>query len=109
MLTTGRALLIIGIVAFITFGTRVLPFLFFRNRQTPRFISYLGAVLPMSIMAMLIVYCLKGVTPLAYPYGLPEVIAVGAVVGLHLWRRNTLVSILGGTVVYMLLVQLVFV
>lgn len=69
---------------------------------------YLGAVLPAAIMAVLVVYCLKGVTPLAYPYGLPEFFSVALVVVLHLWKGNTLASIALGTVCYMVLVQGVF-
>ena len=71
--------------------------------------KYLGAVLPYAVMAMLVVYCLKGAMPLSYPYGLPELIGVLATAGLHLYKRNTLLSIAGGTAVYMLMVQCVFV
>jgi branched-subunit amino acid transport protein AzlD len=105
---TGTALVIIGIVALVTFFTRVLPFLFFKNRETPKIIAYLGQVLPMAIMAMLMVYCLKSISFTAYPYGLPECIAIAIVVLLHIWKRNTLISILAGTVAYMLLVQIIF-
>lgn len=88
---------------------RFLPFVIFgNNRETPAFITYLGKVLPYAIMAMLVVYCLKSVSFLSAPYGIPEAIAVAAVVLLHLWKRNTLVSIVGGTVCYMVLIQMVF-
>ena len=71
--------------------------------------EYLGHVLPAAMMGLLVVYCLKGVTLTAAPYGIPELIGVAVTAGLHLWRRNTLLSIAAGTVVYMVLVQLVFV
>lgn len=101
--------LLVAVVSLVTIALRFLPFLIFgNNRETPGFISYLGKVLPYAIMAMLVVYCLKGVSFMNAPYGIPEAIAVIAVVLLHLWKRNTLLSIVGGTVGYMLLVQLVF-
>ncbi len=102
------AALAVAIMAGVTLLLRVLPFLIFGKRETPPFVQFLGKYLPYSIMGMLVVYCLKGVRPLAFPYGLPELIAVCTVVLLHIWKRNTLLSILGGTVAYMLLVQLVF-
>lgn len=101
---------IILLVAAVTLATRAAPFLIFRDHEkTPKFINYLGKVLPFAIMGMLIVYCLKGSSFTAYPYALPELIAVAAVILLHLWKRNNLVSICGGTAVYMILVQFVFV
>ncbi len=102
-------ILLIIVITLVTMLTRFLPFLIFRgNAQTPPLISYLGRVLPYAIMGMLVVYCLKGISFAAPPYGLPELLGVSAVVLLHLWKRNTLLSIAGGTVCYMLLVQLVF-
>lgn len=100
--------LMIGLIAIVTALLRFLPFIVFKNRETPVYIAYLGKVLPYAIMGMLVVYCLKGVSLLHDPYGLPELIAVAIVVVAHVWRRNTLLSILSGTVVYMILVQLVF-
>ena len=109
-LTTLQTLAIILAVAAGTQLTRWLPFwLFPENRQPPAAIVYLGRVLPPAMMGLLVAYCLKDVSVSASPYGIPELIALAAVVGLHLWRRNVLLSIGGGTVVYMLLVQLVFV
>ena len=100
---------LIAVMALVTAGLRFLPFLIFgEKRQTPRLITYLGKVLPYAIMAMLVVYCLKAVTPLEYPYALPELIGCSVVVLLHIWKRNTLLSIAGGTICYMLLLQLVF-
>ena len=78
------------------------------KKPTPRYIQYLGKVLPGAIFAMLMVYCLRNVTPLAGSHGLPELIAVAATVGLHVWKRQTLLSIAAGTILYMLLVQFVF-
>ena len=92
-----------------TMLTRFLPFVVFSSkRPTPRYIQYLGNVLPGAIFAMLVVYCLRNVNVLQYSYGLPELIAIAVTVGLHLWKRQMLVSIAGGTICYMLLMQLVF-
>lgn len=89
--------------------TRFLPFLLFsRKEKIPKIMLYLGSVLPHSAMAMLLVYCLKDVSLLHRPHGLPELIAVAFTAGLHLWRKNVLLSIAGGTVLYMMLVQKVF-
>ena len=102
-------ILLIVVITLVTMLTRFLPFLIFRgDTQTPPLISYLGRVLPYAIMGMLVVYCLKGISFVSAPYGLPELLGVAAVVALHLWKRNTLLSIAGGTVCYMLLVQLIF-
>ena len=103
------ALLAILVVGAVTLMIRALPFIFFRRRKTPSVVLYLGQVLPIAIMAILVIYCLKDITPTAYPFGLPEIIAAGIVVGLHVWKHNTLISIFSGTVAYMLMVQLVFV
>lgn len=103
------ALLTIIVAALVTVLLRFLPFIIFKgNRETPKIISYLGKYLPYAIMAMLVVYCLKSVSLTAYPFGLPELVGVAVVVLLHIWKRNTLLSIASGTVVYMLLIQLVF-
>lgn len=89
--------------------TRFLSFwLFPAGKQMPKFIRYLGKVLPAAVFGLLVVYCLKNVSILSGSHGLPELIAIGAVVLLHLWKKQMLLSIAGGTVVYMLLVQLVF-
>ena len=102
-------LLQILVMAAVTALLRFLPFLIFKDSShRPAVISYLGVVLPYAVIGMLVVYCLKNVSLLAAPHGLPELIAILAVVGLHLWRKNTLLSIFGGTAIYMLLVQLVF-
>ena len=102
-------ILLIVVAALVTMATRFLPFLIFgEKRKTPPIIEYLGKVLPFAIMGMLVVYCLKDVSVFAFPYGLPELIACAVVAALHVWKRNSLLSIGGGTVCYMLLVQLVF-
>lgn len=101
--------LTIAVIALVTAALRFLPFLIFReNRKTPPLVSYLGQVLPYAIMGMLVIYCLKGVSFAAFPFGIPEMIGCLVVVLLHIWKRNTLLSIGAGTVCYMLLVQLVF-
>ena len=102
-------ILLIAVAVLVTMATRFLPFLIFgENRKTPAIIEYLGKVLPFAIMGMLVVYCLKDVSVLRFPYGLPEIISCVVVAALHVWKRNSLLSIGGGTVCYMLLVQLVF-
>ena len=105
-----RAAALIAVCAGVTMLLRFLPFLVFGcGRPTPRFITYLAGVLPCAIMAMLVVYCLRGVDLLGPTHGLPELLAGAAVVGLHLWKKNTLLSIAVGTALYMVLVQVVFV
>ena len=104
-----HAIATIAVCALVTAVLRFLPFLIFgENRTTPPVIAYLGKVLPFAIMGMLVVYCLKGVSLASAPFGIPEAIGCAAVAGLHIWKRNTLLSIGAGTVVYMLLVQFVF-
>ena len=89
--------------------TRFLPFLLFpAGKPTPRYIQYLGKVLPSAVFGLLVVYCLRDVSLLSGSHGIPELISIAAVVGLHMWKRQMLLSIAGGTVCYMLLVQLVF-
>lgn len=101
--------LMIAVMALVTAALRFLPFLIFgETRKTPPLISYLGQVLPFAIMGMLVVYCLKDVSFAAAPFGIPEIIGCAVVTLLHIWKRNTLLSIGAGTVCYMLLVQFVF-
>lgn len=107
MLSTSDSLVVIGIIALCTFLTRVIPFLVFpSHKETPKFIKYLGNVLPYAIIGMLIVYCLKGVSLMASPFGFPELMAVLFIVIIHNWKRNTLLSVGGGTAVYMILLQM---
>ncbi len=108
-MTELHGLLLIGVVAAVTILIRLAPFLLFpADKPTPGWVLYLGQMLPSAVIGMLIVYCLRGATPLSFPYGIPEGAALLTVVLLHLWKRNTLLSIAGGTIFYMLLVQLVF-
>lgn len=109
-LTPLQTLCIILAVAAGTQLTRWLPFLLFpENREPPQAVADLGRLLPAAMMGLLVVYCLKDVAWFASPHGAPEALAVLAVVLLHLWRGNVLLSIAGGTALYMLLVQAVFV
>ena len=99
----------IAIIALVTALLRFLPFILFNGkRKTPRIIEKLGKVLPCAIMGMLVVYCLKDMSFLSVEGYLPQIIACLIVVLLHAWKRNTLISIISGTVTYMILVQLVF-
>lgn len=109
-LTPLQTLVIILVIALGTAVTRYLPFLLFpQDKEPPRFIRDLTTLLPPAVMGLLVVYCLKGVSLTAAPYGIPELIGVAATAALHLWQRNTLLSIAAGTVVYIVLVQFVFV
>lgn len=104
-----HAAVTIALIALVTAGLRFLPFLIFgENRKTPTLVTYLGQVLPHAIMGMLVVYCLKGVRLTTSPFGIPELIGCAVVALLHIWKRNTLLSIGAGTLCYMLLIQLVF-
>ena len=106
---TLHSLLIVVVASVVTAALRFIPFLVFgRGKQTPPIISYLGRVLPCAIMGMLVVYCMKDVPFLSAPFGAPEIIGCAIVALLHIWKRNSLLSIGVGTVCYMLLVQLVF-
>ena len=109
-MTLSQQMITILLCSLATILTRFLPFLLFssRHKKTPRYIEYLGRALPAAIFSMLVVYCLKNVSLLSFSYGIPEAIAILCVIGLHLWKRQMLLSIAGGTVAYMLLVQLVF-
>ena len=108
-LTTGQALAIVGAVTLGAIITRFLPFLLFPDsKPVPKVVEYLGRTLPAAMMGLLVVYCLKNVTWTASPHGVPELLAILAVVLLHRWRGNVLLSIAGGTALYMALVQLVF-
>lgn len=104
-----HSVLIIAVAALVTIALRFLPFqIFGEDRKTPPLVAFLGQVLPYAIMGMLVVYCLKDVDITAAPFGIPEAIGCIAVALLHVWKRNTLLSIGLGTVCYMLLVQFVF-
>ena len=109
MINISHTVMVIAVAAVITAALRFIPFLVFGGKkEPPACINYLGKVLPGAIMAMLVVYCLKGISFVRAPFGIPELISVAVVAGLHVWKRNTLFSIICGTVCYMLLVQFVF-
>ena len=108
-MTVTQQIVTIAMVVLGTVLTRFLPFLLFpAGRPTPRYIRYLGTVLPAAVFGLLVVYCLKDVSLLTGSRGLPELIAIAVVAVLHLWKGQMLLSIAGGTVCYMLLVQMVF-
>lgn len=108
-MTFEQKMITIGMVVLGTAITRFLPFLVFPSgKLTPKYIRYLGKVLPAAIFGLLVVYSLKNVNPLAGSHGIPELLSILLVIGLHLWRRQMLLSIAGGTIFYMVLVQLVF-
>lgn len=108
-MTLTQRLVTIALCALATMLTRFLPFLLFSSsRPTPKYVRYLGRALPPAIFGMLVVYCLKNVSIVSGSHGLPELIAIAVTVGLHLWKRQTLLSIAGGTIAHMLLIQLVF-
>ena len=108
-MSVSEQIITIAVVALGTMLTRFLPFLLFpAGKPTPRYVQYLGKALPGAVFGLLVVYCLKNVGLLSGSHGLPELIAILVVAGLHLWKRQMLLSIAGGTVCYMLLVQLVF-
>ena len=108
-MSVTEQIITIAVVALGTMLTRFLPFLLFpAGKPTPRYVQYLGKALPGAVFGLLVVYCLKNVSLLSGSHGLPELIAILVVAGLHLWKRRMLLSIAGGTICYMLLVQLVF-
>lgn len=104
----SRSVMIIAAAAAVTVLLRAVPFLVFGGgKETPQIILYLGKVLPYAIMGMLVVYCLRATELTSAPFGIPEGAACAAVVGLHAWKRNTLLSILVGTFLYMILIRLI--
>ncbi len=108
-MTAVQKVITISMVILGTMITRFLPFLVFRaGKPTPKYVQYIGKVLPSAVFGMLVIYCLKNVSILSGSHGIPELIAIAAVVALHLWKRQMLLSISGGTIIYMLLVQFVF-
>ena len=105
----SQKIITIGLVVFGTMLTRFLPFILFpAGKPTPKYIQYLGKVLPSAVFGLLVIYCLKDVNIFSASHGIPEFISIVVVVGLHIWKRQMLLSIAGGTICYMLLVQLVF-
>lgn len=109
VLTPTQSILIIAVCALCTLFERAFPFLIFRGKEVPEIVRYLGRVLPMAIMATLVMYCLKGISFSSAAGFAPMLIASALTALLHIWKRNTMLSIFGSTVCYMVLVQMVFV
>lgn len=108
-MTVVQQIIIIAMVVLGTMITRFLPFLLFpAGKPTPKYIQYLGTVLPTAVFGLLVIYCLRNISLLTGSHGIPELLAITLVVLLHWWKRQMLLSIAGGTICYMLLVQLVF-
>lgn len=108
-MTVKQQIITVAAVVLATVLTRFLPFMLFPSgKPTPKYIQYLGKYLPSAVFGLLMIYCFKNVSVFSGNHGLPEFIATAVTVGLHLWRKQMLLSIAGGTVCYMLLVQLVF-
>lgn len=108
-MTFTEQIMTVAIIVLATMLTRFLPFMLFpAGKPTPKYIQYLGKVLPAAVFGLLVVYCLKDVSIFSGSHGLPELIAIAVIVLLHLWKRQMLLSIAGGTICYMLLVQFVF-
>ncbi len=101
-------ILSVTVIAVVTALLRALPFFVFSAKSVPPFVTYLGNTLPYAIMGMLVIYCLRATDFLSSSHGIPEIVAALAVVLLHIWKRKTLLSICGGTAVYMALVQFIF-
>ncbi len=104
----NHSLFIVLTAALVTILLRFIPFIAFQNRALPPVVLYLGKVLPFAIMGMLVVYCLKGTSFSLPSFGIPEIVSVFLTVLLHKWRHNTLLSILGGTICYVIFVQFIF-
>ncbi len=108
-MTLTQQVITIVMVIIGTMATRFLPFLLFpAEKPTPKYIQYLGKVLPAAVFGLLVIYCLKDVSIFSGSHGLPELISITVVVALHWWKKQMLLSIAGGTICYMLLVQLLF-
>ncbi len=109
-MTFSEQIITIAVVSVGTLLTRFLPFLVFpAGKPTPKYIQYLGKVLAPAVFSLLIVYCLKDVSWLEGTHGIPEILGIVVTAALHLWKRQMLLSIAGGTILYMLLIQFVFV
>lgn len=108
-MTLSQQIITVGMVVLGTMITRFLPFLLFPSgKPTPKYIQYLGKVLPSAVFGLLVVYCLKNVSLFTGSHGIPEAVSIAVVAMLHIWKRQMLLSIAGGTVCYMLLVQFIF-
>lgn len=107
-ISVGESLLIIAVCSVCTFAERLLPFVIFGKRKVPSAVRYLGRMLPLAVMATLVVYCLRHISFADAGLFLPQLICVAVTALLHLWRKNTMLSVVCGTALYMVLVQLVF-
>ncbi|MCH5343679.1 MAG: branched-chain amino acid transporter permease [Acetatifactor sp.] len=108
-MTLTQQIITIAAVVLGTMMTRFLPFILFpAGKPTPKYIQYLGKVLPGAVFGLLVIYCLKSISIFSGSHGIPEAIAIALVIALHLWKRQMLLSIAGGTICYMLLVQFLF-
>lgn len=108
-MTLTQQLITIAMIVLGTALTRYLPFMLFpAGKQTPPYVRYLGKVLPSAVFGLLVIYCLRNVNVLGSTYGIPELLAITLVIVLHLWKRQMLLSIAGGTIFYMILVQILF-
>mgnify|MGYP003301103446 CR=1 FL=1 len=107
-ISTTESILIIAVCAICTFAERALPFIIFRGKEVPEIVRYLGRILPMAIMATLVMYCIKGISFASLAGCAPILIASAVTALLHLWKGMTMLSIFGGTVCYMFLIQSVF-
>ena len=106
---TRHAIIVIVAMGLAVLATRIVPVLIFgRGEKVPEFILYLGRVVPYTAMGLLIVYCLRDVSVLEAPHGIPELLSLAVVTLTYLWKRNTILSVVIGTVLYMFLVQSVF-
>lgn len=104
-----HAVIVIAVMGLAVLATRIMPVLTFgRGEKVPEFILYLGRVVPYTAMGLLIIYCFRDVPVLEAPHGLPEIISLAVVTGTYLWKRNTILSVVIGTVLYMFLVQSIF-
>ena len=104
-----HAMIVIAVMGLAVLATRIVPVLIFgRGERVPEFILYLGRVVPYTAMGLLIVYCLRDMPVLDAPHGLPEIISLTVVTGTYLWKRNTILSVVAGTALYMFLVQSIF-
>lgn len=105
-MTTTELILTIAVVVLGTVATRAAPFILFPpEKQTPPYIQYLGKMLPSAALGLLVIFCFKDLSIFTANHAIPELLAVGITILLHVWKRQTLISIAGGTIVYMLLIQ----
>lgn len=109
MMTLTQQIVTIAMVVLGTMLTRFIPFFVFpAGKPTPKYVQYLGNVLPPAVFGLLIIYCLKNVSIFTGSHAIPELLAITLVIALHTWKRQMLLSIAGGTIFYMILVQFIF-